>query len=37
MQLIKVLSKRIQESDEQVADLARRRSRTMHKVFDKLH
>lgn len=36
LQLIRVLSKRIQESDEAVADLSRRRSRTMHKVFDKL-
>jgi HEAT repeat protein len=37
LQLIRVLSKRIQESDEVVADLSRRRSRTMHKVFDKLY
>jgi CRP-like cAMP-binding protein len=36
LQLIRVLSKQIQQTDEQVADLARRRSRTMHKVFDRL-
>jgi CRP-like cAMP-binding protein len=36
LQLIKVLSKRIQETDVQVADLSRRRSRTMHKLYDKL-
>ncbi len=36
LQLIKVLSKRIQQTDEQVADLSRQRSRAMHKVYDKL-
>jgi CRP-like cAMP-binding protein len=36
LQLIKVLSRRIQETDEQVADLSRQRSRTMHKLYDKL-
>jgi CRP/FNR family transcriptional regulator, cyclic AMP receptor protein len=36
LQFLKVLSERIQTIDEQSADLSRRRSRQMHKVFDRL-
>jgi HEAT repeat protein len=36
LQLVKVLSKRLRDMDEQVASLSRRMSRSMHKVYDKL-
>lgn len=36
LHLVIVLSQRLREADEQMAEVSRRRSRTMHKLYDKL-
>ena len=36
LHLVRVLSRRLRETEEQIAEVSRRRSRTMHKLYDKL-